>query len=90
MITVTQEGTRVVKHSGRAYRQGTVTLQRHISMTIHAIGGREVWFGQHLRRYRELTSLNFCMLLLCYLYVVVYDFYTQIMLLQISGVTWIL
>ena len=89
-FTVTQEGNRVVKHSGRAYRQGTGTLQSHTSMTINAIGRRRVWFGQHFRRYRELMSLNFCMLILCYIYVVVYDFYTQIMLLQISGVTWIL
>ena len=46
--------------------------------------GWEVWFGQHLRRYREFMSLNFCMLLLCYHYVIVYAVFTRIMLRQRS------
>ena len=87
-ITVTQEGTRVVKHSGRAYRQGTRTCQSLIRMMISAIVGREVWFGQYFRRYREFMSLKFRMLLLCYRYVIVYAYYTHIMILQRSNVTW--
>ena len=53
-------------------------------MTIHAIGW-EVRFGQHFRRYREFMSLKFLMLLLCYNYVVVYEDFTRIMLLQRSA-----
>ena len=82
-ITVTQEGTRAVKHSGRIYIQGTPTFQSHRRTTIRAIGW-EVQFGQHFRRYREFMSLNFCILLLRYRCVIVYAYYTQIMLLQIS------
>ena len=44
--------------------------------------GCEVRFGQHFRGYREFMRLNFCMLLLCYRYVIVYAYYTRIMLLQ--------
>ena len=87
---VTQEGPRVVKHSGRAYRKVTATRRSHRGMTIHPIGGQEVRFGQYFRRYREFTSLNWCMLLLCYHYVVFIAFNTQVMRLQRSGVMWIL
>ena len=56
--------------------------------------GWEVRFGQHFRRYREFTSLNFRMLLLFYHYVIVYAVFTRIMLwqrnLQRSCVTLIL
>ena len=44
----------------------------------------EVRFGQHFRRYGEFISLNFCMLLLCYHYVIIYAVFTLIMLWQRS------
>ena len=50
--------------------------------------GWGVWFGQHFRRYREFMSLDFCMLLLCYHYVIVYAVFTRIMLLQRSDIMW--
>ena len=50
---------------------------------IRAIGW-EVRFGHHFRRSRELISLNFCMLLLCYHYVIVYVVFTRVMLRQRS------
>ena len=58
-----------------------ITPQR--SKRIHAILW-EVQFGQHFRRYRKFTSLNFRMLLLCYRYVIVYANFIQIMILQRS------
>ena len=89
-ITVTHQGTRVVKYSWRAYRQGTNTCQIHRRMTIRAIEGREVRFGQYFTRYREFMSLNYCMRLLWYSCVIVFDFYTHIMVLQRRYVTFIL
>ena len=59
-------------------------------MIIHAIGGREVWFYKYFKKYREFTSLNFFMHLLCYRRVVLHDFYTQVMLIQSSNVVWFL
>ena len=82
MIAVKQEGSRVFNHSGRSYRKGTGTCQIHGRMTIHTICGWEVWFDKYFRSYREFTSLNFCMFLLCYRYIVIYAFNTQVMLLQ--------
>ena len=82
-ITVTQEVTRVVKHSGRAYRQGTRTCQIQRRMKIFAIGW-EVRFSQHFRSYREFMRLNLCMLLLWYHYVIVYAYYKPIVILQRS------
>ena len=38
--------------------------------------GWEVRFGQHFKRYREIMSLNFHTLLLCYHYVIIYAYYT--------------
>ena len=55
--------------------QGKMTIWEN--MTICAIG-LEVWFGQKLRRYREFISLNFSMLPLCYRYVIIYAYSTQI------------
>ena len=55
-------------------------------MKICAIG-LEVRVGQKLRRYREFISLNFCILPLCYRYVIIYAYYTKNMLLQKSSVT---
>ena len=46
--------------------------------------GWEVRFGHHFRRSREFTSINFCMLLLCYHYVIIYAFFTRVMFRQIS------
>ena len=51
--------------------------------TIRAIGW-EVWFGHNFRSSRELMSLNFCMLILCYHYVIVYAVFTRVMLRQRS------
>ena len=56
-------------------------------MKIREIG-REVRFGQYFRRYREFMSLNFRMRILCYRYVIVYVYYTHIVLLQRSDDTW--
>ena len=62
-------------------------------MMIFAIGW-DVRFGQHLRRYIELMSLNFRILCLCYHYFLVYAVFKQIILeqrsLQISCVNLIL
>ena len=55
--------------------------------SIRAIGW-EVRFGQNFRRYREFMNLNFCMLLLCYCYVIIYAYSTHIMILLRSNVTW--
>ena len=55
-------------------------------MTIRAIGW-EVRFGKKLRRYIEFINLNVCMLPLCYHYVIIYAYSTQIMLLQRISVT---
>ena len=56
--------------------------------------GWDVRFGQHLRRYIELMSLNFRILCLCYHYVLVYAVFKQVILekrsLQISCVNLIL
>ena len=40
LITVTQEGTSIVKHGGRSYIQATRTCQIHTSMMICAKVGR--------------------------------------------------
>ena len=55
-----------------------------VKMTIRVIGW-EVWFGQKLRRYRDFISINVRMLTLCYHYVIIYAYSTQIMLLQRSS-----
>ena len=47
--------------------------------TIREIGW-EVRLVHHFRKSRELMSLNFCMLLLCYHYVIVYAVFTGVML----------
>ena len=62
-------------------------LPNQIMRNIRAIG-REVRFGQHFRRYRELTSLSFRMLLLCYHYIIVNAVFTKIMLLQRRDIIW--
>ena len=80
-------------HSGRAYKQGTLTvkvltnkvLEHAEAIAIRAIGW-EVRFGQQFRRYRYFISLNVRMLPLCYRYVIIYAYSTQNMLLQRSSV----
>ena len=62
-------------------------LPPQIRRKIRAIGW-EVWFVQHFRRSRESMSLNLCMLLLCYHYIIFYSFFTWIMLLQRSNIIW--
>ena len=74
--TVTQEVTRVVKHSESNYIQGTVICQSHGRMAIHTIAGQEVRFDHYFRRYREFMSLNFCTLLLCCRYFCLCFLYT--------------
>ena len=54
-------------------------------MTSCAIG-LEVRVGQKLTSYREFIILNVSMLPLCYSYVIIYAYSTQIMLLQRSSV----
>ena len=87
-IKPTQEVTRVVKYSGRNFRQGTRTWQSYRSMTIHAISQHELQLGQYFRRYREFVSLHFLMLFLCYCYVLFYAYVTHIMIIQRRDVTW--
>ena len=55
-------------------------------MTVRVIGC-EVRFGQIFRRYREFISLYVRMLPLCYRYVIIYAYFTQIMLLKRISVT---
>ena len=87
-ITATPERTKVVRNSERAYRKGTWTCRIQRRLTICTIGWQEVRFGQYFRRYREFMSLHFRMVILCYCYVIVYAYYTHIMILQRSNVTW--
>ena len=57
-----------------------------MTMTIRAIGWLDLWVGQKIRRYRDFISFHFRMLPLCYHYVIIYAYFTQIMLLQRSSV----
>ena len=86
VTTMVEELTNKVFWKWKGSQTGAQTCWSHRRMMIHVIGW-EVQFSKQFRRNREFISLNVRMLPLCYLYVNIYAYSTQIMLLQRSGVT---